>query len=106
MEASSNPLTLRALFRNSNSHEDSKSKTVSRKANQLLIFLEDMKVLLLNKVYVINVLVDEWMLNFLMALLKDRFLRNERSIGVNQSTSVSESELGLLRQKQIVSRLR
>ncbi|KAI9127277.1 hypothetical protein K1719_001836 [Acacia pycnantha] len=36
--------------------ESFKSKTASRKANQLLIFLEDMKVLLLNKVYVINVL--------------------------------------------------
>ncbi|KAI9090887.1 hypothetical protein K1719_028372 [Acacia pycnantha] len=56
MEASSNPLTLRALFRNSSSHESSKSKAASGKSNQLLIFLEDMKVLLLNKVYVINVL--------------------------------------------------
>ncbi|KAI9111876.1 hypothetical protein K1719_017566 [Acacia pycnantha] len=69
MEASSNPLTLRALFRNSRSHEASKSKTASRKSNQLLIFLEDMEVFLLNKVYVINVLVDKWILNFLQALL-------------------------------------
>ncbi|XP_028782091.1 probable sphingolipid transporter spinster homolog 2 [Neltuma alba] len=55
-EAAGNSMSLRALFRNSSSHEASKSRAASRKSNQLLIFLEDMKVLLLNKVYVINVL--------------------------------------------------
>ncbi|XP_054777741.1 probable sphingolipid transporter spinster homolog 2 isoform X2 [Prosopis cineraria] len=56
MGASNNSMSLKALFRNSSSHEASKPKAASRKSNQLLTFLEDMKVLLLNKVYVINVL--------------------------------------------------
>ncbi|XP_028776132.1 uncharacterized protein LOC114732921 [Neltuma alba] len=44
--------------------------------------------------------------NRIQALLRGRFLRNDRSIDVNRSTSIAESELGLLRQKQTVSGLR
>ncbi|KAK4286399.1 hypothetical protein QN277_002959 [Acacia crassicarpa] len=44
--------------------------------------------------------------NRIQALLRGRFLRNDRSIDANRSTSVAESELGLLRQKQTVSGLR
>ncbi|XP_014497968.1 uncharacterized protein LOC106759346 isoform X1 [Vigna radiata var. radiata] len=44
--------------------------------------------------------------NRIQALLRGRFLRNDRSIGNNRSTSIAESELGLLRQKQTVSGLR
>ncbi|RZB76421.1 hypothetical protein D0Y65_034751 [Glycine soja] len=44
--------------------------------------------------------------NRIQALLRGRFLRNDRSIDNNRSTSIAESELGLLRQKQTVSGLR
>jgi hypothetical protein len=44
--------------------------------------------------------------NRIQALLRGRFLRNDRPIDNNQSTSIAESELGLLRQKQTVSCLR
>ncbi|KAG4961214.1 hypothetical protein JHK87_037847 [Glycine soja] len=44
--------------------------------------------------------------NRIQALLRGRFLRNDRSIDNNKSTSIAESELGLLRQKQTVSGLR
>ncbi|XP_061345373.1 uncharacterized protein LOC133291176 [Gastrolobium bilobum] len=44
--------------------------------------------------------------NRIQALLRGRFLRNDRSIDNNRSMSIAESELGLLRQKQTVSGLR
>ncbi|XP_057729374.1 uncharacterized protein LOC130944840 [Arachis stenosperma] len=44
--------------------------------------------------------------NRIQALLRGRFLRNDRSTDNNRSTSIAESELGLLRQKQTVSGLR
>lgn len=44
--------------------------------------------------------------NRIQAFLRGRFLRNDRSIDVNRPTSIAESELGLLRQKQTVSGLR
>ncbi|XP_045829717.1 uncharacterized protein LOC123921282 [Trifolium pratense] len=44
--------------------------------------------------------------NRIQALLRGRFLRNDRSVDHNRSTSVAESELGLLRQRQTVSGLR
>ncbi|CAL5212198.1 unnamed protein product [Lathyrus oleraceus] len=44
--------------------------------------------------------------NRIQALLRGRFLRNDRSADHNRSTSVAESELGLLRRKQTVSGLR
>ncbi|XP_029129859.1 LOW QUALITY PROTEIN: uncharacterized protein LOC109811595 [Cajanus cajan] len=44
--------------------------------------------------------------NRIQALLRGRFLRNDRSVDNNRSTSIAESELGLLRQKQTVSGLR
>ncbi|KAF7805654.1 E3 ubiquitin-protein ligase NEURL1B [Senna tora] len=44
--------------------------------------------------------------NRIQALLRGRFLRNDRAYENNRSTSVAESELGLLRQKQTVSGLR
>ncbi|XP_058755050.1 uncharacterized protein LOC131628205 isoform X2 [Vicia villosa] len=44
--------------------------------------------------------------NRIQALLRGRFLRNDRSTDHNRSTSVAESELGLLRRKQTVSGLR
>ncbi|XP_027341657.1 uncharacterized protein LOC113854697 isoform X2 [Abrus precatorius] len=44
--------------------------------------------------------------NRIQALLRGRFLRNDRSVGNNRSASIAESELGLLRQKQTVSGLR
>ena len=44
--------------------------------------------------------------NRIQALLRGRFLRNDRSVGLNRSASVAESELGLLRQRQTVSGLR
>ncbi|KAF7823322.1 E3 ubiquitin-protein ligase NEURL1B [Senna tora] len=44
--------------------------------------------------------------NRIQALLRGRFLRNDRSVDINRSTSIAESELGLLRQKQTVSGLR
>jgi hypothetical protein len=43
---------------------------------------------------------------YLQALLRGRFLRNDRPIDNNRPTSIAESELGLLRQKQTVSCLR
>lgn len=51
-------------------------------------------------------LFDEWLLKLLQALLRGRFLRNDRSVDHNRSTSVAESELGFLRRKQTVSGLR
>ncbi|KAL1323554.1 hypothetical protein HN51_033854 [Arachis hypogaea] len=44
--------------------------------------------------------------NRIQALLRGWFLRNDRSVDNNRSTSVAESELGLLRQRQTVSELR
>jgi hypothetical protein len=44
--------------------------------------------------------------NRIQALLRGRFLRNDRPIDNNRSTSIAESELSLLRQKQTVSCLR
>ncbi|CAJ1955841.1 unnamed protein product [Sphenostylis stenocarpa] len=44
--------------------------------------------------------------NRIQALLRGSFLRNDRSIDNSRSTSIAESELGLLRQKQTVSGLR
>ncbi|KAJ1397770.1 Zinc finger, RING-type [Sesbania bispinosa] len=44
--------------------------------------------------------------NRIQALLRGRFLRNDRSVDHNRSTSVAESELGLLRRRQTVSGLR
>ncbi|KAL2331982.1 hypothetical protein Fmac_019563 [Flemingia macrophylla] len=44
--------------------------------------------------------------NRIQALLRGRFLRNDRSVDNNRSASIAESELGLLRQKQTVSGLR
>ncbi|XP_027187537.1 uncharacterized protein [Cicer arietinum] len=44
--------------------------------------------------------------NRIQALLRGRFLRNDRPVDNNRSTSIAESELGLLRQKQTVSCLR
>ncbi|XP_027345930.1 uncharacterized protein LOC113857876 isoform X2 [Abrus precatorius] len=44
--------------------------------------------------------------NRIQALLRGRFLRNDRSVDNNRSPSVAESELGLLRRKQTVSGLR
>ncbi|KAL5081842.1 hypothetical protein RYX36_010263 [Vicia faba] len=44
--------------------------------------------------------------NRIQALLRGRFLRNDRPIDNIRSTSIAESELGLLRQKQTVSCLR
>ena len=44
--------------------------------------------------------------NRIQALLRGRFLRNDRPIDNNRPTSIAESELGLLRQKQTVSCLR
>ncbi|KAI4322338.1 hypothetical protein L6164_022043 [Bauhinia variegata] len=44
--------------------------------------------------------------NRIQALLRGRFLRNDILIDNNRPTSVAESELGLLRQKQTVSGLR
>lgn len=50
--------------------------------------------------------IDDYLLKYFQALLRGRFLRNDRSIDNNKSTSIAESELGLLRQKQTVSGLR
>ncbi|KAE9585788.1 hypothetical protein Lal_00009800 [Lupinus albus] len=44
--------------------------------------------------------------NRIQALLRGRFLRNDRSVDNNRSFSIAESELGLLRKKQTVSGLR
>ncbi|KAI9080140.1 hypothetical protein K1719_037818 [Acacia pycnantha] len=44
--------------------------------------------------------------NRIQALLRGRFLRNDRVADKKRTTSVSDSELGLLRQKQTVSGLR
>ncbi|WJX44077.1 hypothetical protein P8452_31101 [Trifolium repens] len=44
--------------------------------------------------------------NRIQALLRGRFLRNDRSVDHSRPTSVAESELGLLRQRQTVSGLR
>ncbi|KAJ1388984.1 Zinc finger, RING-type [Sesbania bispinosa] len=44
--------------------------------------------------------------NRIQALLRGRFLRNDRLVDNNRPTSISDSELGLLRQKQTVSGLR
>ena len=44
--------------------------------------------------------------NRIQALLRGRFLRNDRCVDHNRSMSVAESELGLLRQRQTVSGLR
>ncbi|KAI4334316.1 hypothetical protein L6164_019027 [Bauhinia variegata] len=44
--------------------------------------------------------------NRIQALLRGRFLRNDRLVDNNRSTSIAESELGLLRLKQTVSGLR
>ncbi|XP_061353456.1 uncharacterized protein LOC133298219 [Gastrolobium bilobum] len=44
--------------------------------------------------------------NRIQALLRGRFLRNDRSVDNNRPTSVAEGELGLLRQRQTVSGLR
>jgi len=52
------------------------------------------------------VAIDDCLLTYFQALLRGRFLRNDRSNGNNRSTSIAESELGLLRQKQTVSGLR
>ncbi|KAK7262235.1 hypothetical protein RJT34_29798 [Clitoria ternatea] len=44
--------------------------------------------------------------NRIQALLRGRFLRNDRSVDNNRSPSVAESELGFLRRRQTVSGLR
>ncbi|TKY67141.1 E3 ubiquitin-protein ligase NEURL1B [Spatholobus suberectus] len=44
--------------------------------------------------------------NRIQALLRGRFLRNDRSVENNRSLSVAESELGFLRRRQTVSGLR